>query len=266
MSSSVGAAGVGPRTVLAGGTLVRVEVRGAGPPLVYLHGSNGAFWTPGVEALAERFTVYLPEHPGYGLSERPEWIETVRDLALVYLDLFEALDLRDVNLVGQSLGGWIAAELASLCSHSLRRLVLVGAGGLSLPGEARLDVFAMNPATLTRNLFYDQALAERILSAEPTPEQIRAQVRNRSMTARLGWNPYMADPTLATRLRRIKVPTLLVWGAQDRIVPLTHAHAFAERIPHAELKLIEASGHLPMTEQPAEFARLVGDFLAQGAA
>lgn len=244
------------------GTAVRMQVAGDGAPLVYLHGANGALWPPGLDGLTDRFRVYLPEHPGFGESERPDWIETSQDLALFYLDLFDALGLVGVNLVGQSLGGWIAAELASLCRHHLRRLVLVDAAGLRLPGEQRIDLFALPPDQLARIIYYDPALAERLLAIEPTPELVRAQIRNRNMTARLGWNPYLSNPVLQSRLRRIRVPTLIVWGAQDRLIPVSHAYAYHVAIPEARVALVEACGHLPATEQPAEFARIVGEFLA----
>ncbi len=252
------------RRVQVDGTDVRVQVAGQGEPVVYLHGASGAGWAPGLETLAERFRVYLPEHPGFGETERPSWIETVRDVALFYLDLFEALGLHRVSLVGQSLGGWIAAELASLCCHPLRRLVLADAAGLALPGETRLDQFAMAPDAIVRALYFDQSLAERALAVEPSPEQVRAQVRNRAMTARLGWSPYLSDPSLRRRLHRVRVPTLVVWGAQDRLVPLSHGRAYAEGIPGARLVVIENCGHLTAVERPAEFARVVGGFLQEG--
>ncbi|MBI2756218.1 MAG: alpha/beta hydrolase [Chloroflexi bacterium] len=245
------------------GVQSRVSVLGDGPPLLYLHGANGPGWPPGLRALAERFTVYQPEHPGFGTSERPEHVETAQDLALHYLDLIPSLGLRTVCLVGQSLGGWIAAEMATLCTHDLSRLVLMGAAGLLLPDEqGRVDLFALNPEKVTRALFYDQALAERALAVTPTPEDIHAAVRNRAMTARLGWSPYMANTALRTRLRRIRIPTLVVWGAQDALMPRTHAEAYRDAIPGASLELIEACGHLPAVEQPAAFARVVGDFLS----
>lgn len=245
------------------GVAATVQVAGEGPPVVYLHGANGAGWAPGLEALAAQFRVYLPEHPGYGTTERPEWLETVRDLALFYLELFDTLGLEQVHLIGQSLGGWVAADLATMCSHHLRRLVLAGAAGMTLPGERRPDTFALSPAALTRALFYDEALAERALAVEPTPEQVHAQVRNRGMTARLGWNPYLSDPTLRDRLWRIRIPTLLVWGAQDRLVPPSHGEAYAAGLPNARLSLIQQCGHLPAVEQPARFAHLVATFLAE---
>lgn len=249
--------------VTVAGVPVRVQVAGAGPSLVYLHGANGAVWPPGLDGLSGRFRVYLPEHPGFGESERPEWIETTQDLALFYLDFFDALGLTGLNLVGQSLGGWIAAELASLCGHHLRRLVLVDAAGLRRPDEQRIDMFALPPDQLVRTIYHDPALAERVLAVEPTPAMIRVQVRNRNMTARLGWNPYLSNPALRARLRRIGVPTLVVWGAQDRLIPPSHAYAYAEGIPGARVALIEGCGHVPATEQPGEFARVVGDFLSE---
>lgn len=243
------------------GSTARVAREGNGLPLVYLHGSGGANWTPGLKLLAERFRVYLPEHPGFGESERPDWIETVQDVALFYLDLFEEMGLTQINLVGQSLGGWIAAELASLCSHSLRRLVLVDAAGLQLSEIAQADMFTMTPETWTKTLYHDQALAERILAVEPTPEVLRKQVRNLAMTARLSWNPYMSDPRLQPRLRRIRVPALMVWGAEDRVFPPAYAQAYSNAIPDSRVAIIDQCGHVPAAEQSQEFARLVTEFL-----
>jgi pimeloyl-ACP methyl ester carboxylesterase len=190
-------------------------------------------------------------------------METVQDVALFYLDVLDALGLRDVNLVGQSLGGWIAAELASLCCHPLRRLVLVAAAGLTLPGERRVDVSALSPAEVAPLLFHDQALAERSLAVQLSEEQVRAQFRNRAMTARLALSARFAGSPLRTRLRRIRVPTLVLWGAEDRLIPVAHASAYAEGIPNARRTIIEACGHLPAVERPEEFARIVAAFLQE---
>jgi pimeloyl-ACP methyl ester carboxylesterase len=125
-----------------------------------------------------------------------------------------------------------------------------------------MDMFALSPADLVRSIYHDPALVERVLAIEPTPEQMRAQVRARNMTARLGWNPYLCNPALRARLRRVPVPTLVVWGAQDRLIPVAHAYAFAQAIPDARVALIEACGHVPAMEQPGEFAHVVSEFLA----
>lgn len=244
---------------------LRLQVAGSGPPLVYLHGPDGATWPTALDNLSERFRLYLPEHPGFGQSERPEWVDTIQDLALFYLDLFDALDLPPVNLVGHSLGGWIAAELASLCCHRLRGLVLVDAVGLKIPNEPRLDIFRLPLDGLVRAMYADSAAAERALAVALAPQEAPAHVRNRAMTARLGWNPYLSNPVLQSRLRRIHTPTLIVWGAQDLLVPVSHASLYAEAIPDARLAVIEACGHAPAAEQPEEFARVVGDFLAKEA-
>ena len=245
------------------GVEVRISSAGEGPPLLLLHGASGSNWRPGYDRLAERFHVYVPEHPGYGVTERPEWLETVQDLAIWYMDLIDHLELAPVLLAGHSLGGWAAAELASLCSHQIRKLALIDPAGVRIPGEQRLDLFLMNPEENVRSAYHEQKFAETILALQPTPEQAQAAVRNRNMTARLAWNPYLCNPALEPRLRRINIATLVVWGKQDRIIPLVHGELYAKRIAGAKLVVIDQCGHVPPVEQPDEFARIVGDFLAE---
>jgi pimeloyl-ACP methyl ester carboxylesterase len=249
------------QTTTVDGIEVRVAVAGQGPPLLLLHGAGGSNWRPSYDLLAERFRVYLPEHPGFGVTERPEWLETVQDLAVWYLDLVEHLAIAPTHLLGHSLGGWTAAELASLCSHDLRKLVLVDPAGLRIPGEQRLDSFTLTPEQSVRALYHEQGFADRVLSAPPAPEATRAGVRNKNMTARLGWNPYLCSLALEPRLRRIRIPTLVLWGKQDQLIPPSHGDLYARRIPGARLALIDRCGHVPMVEQPAEFTRLVVEFL-----
>ncbi|HEY8694567.1 MAG TPA: alpha/beta hydrolase [Chloroflexota bacterium] len=250
-------------TTTVDGIDVRVSVAGDGPPVLVLHGAGGSNWRPGYDLLARRFRLYLPEHPGFGTTERPDWLETVQDLAVWYMDVIDRLKLAPVHLVGHSLGGWTAVELASLCSHQLRKLVLVDPAGLRVPGEQRIDLFRQTPEQGARTLYHDQSFADRMLAAQLTPEMAKAQIRNRNMTARLGWNPYLCNPALEPRLRRIPVPTLVVWGKQDKLIPLSHGELYAERIHGATLAVIDECGHLPPVEQPEKFASIVGDFLAE---
>jgi pimeloyl-ACP methyl ester carboxylesterase len=245
------------------GIEVTIAVSGEGPPLLALHGAGGSAWRPGYDELAKRFRVYLPEHPGWGTTERPEWLETVQDLAIFHMDLIDELKLAPVNLVGHSMGGWTAAELASLCCHQVRKLVLIDAAGLRIPGEKRVNLFLQNPEQGARTLYYDQTLADRVLAVAPTPEMATITARNRAMTARLAWNPYLCNPALEFRLRRIKVPTLVVWGANDELIPPTHAERYAQLIPGARVAMIAKCGHIPMVEQPQEFGRVIGDFLEE---
>lgn len=242
---------------------VRINVAGDGPPLLFLHGANGSDWRPPYDVMAQRFRVYMPEHPGFGVTERPEWLETVQDLAIWTMDLIDHLGLAPVYLMGHSLGGWTAAELASLCSHQLRKLVLVDAAGLRIPGEDRLDLFLATPEQMAHAVYQRDELAQRLLGPPPSPEAQRAAIRNKNMTARLAWNPYFCDPKLEARLRRITIPTLIVWGKQDGLIPVTHAQEFGKRIPGAKVAIIDDCGHVPMVEQADHFARILSDFLAE---
>ncbi len=244
------------------GINLRIHVAGDGPPLLFLHGASGSDWRPDYDRLAQHWKVYLPEHPGFGVTERPDWLESVQDLAIWYMDLIDHLQLGQVHLVGHSLGGWTAAELASLCSHDLRKLVLVDAVGLRIPGEKRLDMFLASPEEIADAVYYREELAQRVLNVPSSPEAQRAAIRNRNMTARLAWNPYFCNPSLEQRLRRIDVPTLVVWGKQDGLVPVAHAALYAERIPGARVAVMDECGHVPHVEQAEQFARVVADFLA----
>jgi pimeloyl-ACP methyl ester carboxylesterase len=245
------------------GINVRLHVAGDGPALLFLHGAAGSDWRPPYDAMARHFKVYLPEHPGFGVTERPDWLDTVQDLAIWTIDLIDHLGLAPVYLAGHSLGGWTAAELASLCSHQLRKLVLIDPAGLRIPGEERLDLFLASPEEAAHAVYHHADLAQRLLQPPESPEAQRAAIRNRNMTARLGWNPYFYDPRLEARLRRVGVPTLIVWGKQDGLIPVSHAEQFRQRIPGATVAIIDACGHVPMVEQTDEFVRILAEFLAE---
>jgi pimeloyl-ACP methyl ester carboxylesterase len=257
------------RTVEFDGKTVRVLVGGGGPPLVYLH-SLGADvdWLDAHERLGSRFTVYLPAHPGFAESTGLERIDDVLDLALHYVDLLDALDLPRPHLIGTSLGGWVAAELASLWPDRVAKLVLTDAVGLWLDEAPTGELFGSTPQELAKMLFHDQthpipALMAMITSPADLPESIvLPQLKAMEAGARIGWNPYLPDPKLPARLRRVKAPTLIVWGRQDGLVPVAHGEAYARLIPKAQLRIIEACGHLPPIERPDAWAELVGAFLA----
>ena len=236
---------------------------GAGPPLLFLHGSQGVpAPLPFMHALAGRFEVLAPEHPGFGRSAVPAWLDDIHDLAYFYLDFLRALDLKDVYLVGQALGGWIAAELAVRDCARLARLALVGATGLQVPQAPTLDVFALDDAQLADYLFHDPRLAAgaRQRAAELAGNPVALQ--NRASLERLARGCAFSDPQLPKWLHRIDVPTLLLWGAQDRAVPPAHGRAYAERIPGARLQLLPACGHLPHVEQAAAYVAALQDFAA----
>jgi len=235
---------------------------GAGRPLLFLHAGGGAGrWLPFMGDLAARHDVLVPEHPGYGASDMPGWLDTIADLANFYLDLLDQLDLKDVDLVGSSIGGWIAAELAVRNTRRLRSLTLVGAAGIHVPGVPQVDTFLVNDEQLVRAMFHDGQRVEAMLAEMRKPENEDVILKNRTTTARLVWQPRAYDPQLMKWLHRIDVPTLLVWGANDRLFPKDYAAAWQKLIPGSSVAIIPDCGHLPQIEQRAAFVAALEGFL-----
>lgn len=236
---------------------------GRGEPLLVLAPEFAANrWFPYHDALASRFQVLAPDHLGFGLSERPEWLDGIDDLVLHYVDLLDSLGLERVSIVGLSLGGWVAAELAVTQRHRVNRLVLVGAAGLKVDGVPRFDVF-MHPLEETlQHLFYDQDRWVQLLSTDLGPDVIVRAYHESTTLARLTWNPYMYNPKLERRLGRIQAPTLVLWGENDAFLPLAHGESYARQIPNATLSVIPRCGHFPPFERTEEFVERVTSFLA----
>jgi len=251
--------------VVVEGIGIELIERGRGRPLLFLHPEVGIERTaPVLDDLARGARVLVPSHPGFGRSELPRWMSTVDDLAYFYLDFLEALDLRDVTLVGVSFGGWIAAAIAVKSAERLSRLVLANPIGIKVADrETRdiVDVFALTDAEYNALAWCDPKLAARDYAAMPDADVIVA-ARNREATARFAWSPYMHDPKLKHRLHRIRIPTLLLWGASDRILGEPYGRAFCAAIPGSRFEPIEHAGHFPHLEQPEEFARRVLEFAA----
>jgi pimeloyl-ACP methyl ester carboxylesterase len=228
---------------------------GSGEPLLFLHGASGApVIMPFMEKLARRFDVLVPEHPGYGLSEEPEWLENIHDVAYFYLDFLKHLKLKNVLVVGNSMGGWIAMEMAVRDTSRIKSLVLVSPAGVAAPGVLPADTFLMPPEDVARNLFFDQKLAEARLAQA---EDIDISLKNRHTTARLAWEPRMHDPFLPKWLHRIDVPVKIIWGREDRILPVAFVEEFKRLLPRAEIHIVEKAGHLPHAEKADEFVDLV---------
>ena len=231
---------------------------GAGSPLVFLHGATGApVILPFMEKLATRFDVLVPEHPGYGRSDEPAWLENIHDMAYFYLDFLKALDLRDVTLIGGSMGGWIAMEMAVRDTSRLRNVILVGPAGIAAPGVQPADIFLLPTEEVVRRLFHDPKLAQQRLAEPLSAEAIDIGLKNRHTTARLGWEPRLHDPFLPKWLHRIEVPVKIIWGREDRIIPVGIANELKRLMPKAELHILEKTGHLPHAEKADEFVELV---------
>jgi pimeloyl-ACP methyl ester carboxylesterase len=234
---------------------------GSGTPLVFLHGASGApVVLPFMEKLASRFDVIVPDHPGYGQSDEPQWLENIHDVAYFYLDFLAALKLERAVIIGSSMGGWMAMEMAVRNTARIGSLVLVSPAGIAAKGAEPADIFLLSPEETIRKLFYDPKFAEERLAMPMTPEAIDLGLKNRHTTARLAWEPRFHDPFLPKWLHRIDVPTAIVWGKDDQILPVGIAHELKRLMPRAELHIFERCGHLPQVEKAAEFCDLVVRF------
>ncbi len=246
-----------------GGIRVHTLIGGAGPPLLVLHGAGGPNgWRRWHAALAERCTLYVPSHPGFGLSDAADWMESVRDLARYYLWFLDVVGLGRASILGSSMGGWVAAELATMNPRAVDQLV--AAAGLKPERGEILDIFYYPLETLRGFQFHDPAQVpewDELYGREPTPEEQDLQLRNREMAARLTWKPYLFNPRLPRFLARVTNPTLIVWGREDRIIPPICGEQYLRLLPNATLRVIEGCGHSPPLERPDDFVRMVAEFL-----
>jgi pimeloyl-ACP methyl ester carboxylesterase len=203
--------------------------------------------------------VLSPIHPGFGGEPRPEWFNSIDDLALTYLELLERLDLHEVMVVGFSMGGWIASELAVRDTTRLGSIVLVDAVGIQVEGHEIADVFPLTPDELSA-LSYHNPAAFRIDPATLSPDQVAARAGNFQALGVYGREPGMRDPKLRRRLGRVTIPALVVWGESDGVVDPDYGRAYAQSLPNARFKLIPGAGHLPQVEQPERLLKLVWEF------
>ena len=240
---------------------VRIELikRGTGRPLLLLHPAIGIKSADrAIEELARSFTVIAPSHPGFGRSELPRAMTTVDDLAYFYLDVMDAL-------AGVSFGGWIAAEIAIKSTERLSHVVLADAVGIKLGDREQrdiVDIFTTKQSEIDRLAFHDPKIAA-IDHASISDEDAHILFRNREATALFAWSPYMYDPKLASRLHRIRVPTLVLWGASDRIASPDYGRAYSKLISAAQFELIEDAGHYPHIERPDLFTRKIVEFVSR---
>ena len=266
------------REITVQGHRVEIAEIGSGPPLLYLHGFcdvHGAVpdWLAFHEALARRFTVIAPAHPGCTGSEENDDIDVVDDATFHLLSVMDALGLDTVPVVGHCIGGWLAAELAVRHRERIAQLCLIGASGLKITGQPIADLFwqlqpldGTDRSGLRRLLF---AEAESPLALEFYPDgrnEIEIELLRYKMcrfASRIGFRPpYFQDPKLADRLGRYDRPALVMSGRDDRLVPLAHAEAYASRLGDARLEVLDHAGHCLHIEQPEKAAKMIQEFIA----
>jgi pimeloyl-ACP methyl ester carboxylesterase len=237
---------------------------GSGPALLFLHGAGGnAGWQAWHEELAKTYTVYVPSQPGFNGTERPEWVYTITDVAHFNRAMAQALGLSQYILMGSSMGGWVAAEMAAMCSWDLRALILVDAAGIKPQHSEIAEIFMASSQTRLKQRFYDPTQVpdyERYTRA-PTPEAQAVEHANREMASRLCWKPYLHNLSLPHYLGIVATPTLIVWGRQDAIIPLECGELYQKALPNATLTVLDRCGHSPALEKPQEFLQAVHTFL-----
>jgi pimeloyl-ACP methyl ester carboxylesterase len=252
------------KTLDVRGLPVAVHIAGSGPPLLYLHAEQYFERVrPYLDALAEKWTVIAPRHPGYGLAPVATDLRSVDDLAYLYLDLLDELKLDSAVLVGASFGGWIALEMCVRNHARISKLVLVSSVGVKFSGREERD-FA--------DLFYLPDIeAFPLLFADPkqhapnyavmSSAQLEELARERHMLAHYGWRPYLHNPGLRRWLHRVELPTLVLWGEADRFAKPSYGRSLTSALPTAELMLIQGAGHYPEIEQPDAVVRAIDAFV-----
>ena len=250
--------------VEAAGMKIYLSRAGRGRPLLVLHHETGTLdRLPFYDALAAQYDVLVPHHPGYSRSSRPDWMRSVRDIAVVYRGLLSELKVARPALVGLGFGGWIAAEMASMAPTDLSHLILVGPMGIKPPHGDILDLAITGYMDYARAGFHDQKVFDRVYGAEPPIDQLEMWDICREMSFRIAWKPYMYSQTLPHLLGSVRVPSLVVWGDDDRVVPQSAAERYLAALPNAKLEVVKACGHCVDMEQPEALAKLVTNFIGR---
>ena len=249
------------------GRAVRLYSGGHGRPLIFLHDPFCPSWLPVHDLLAAQYKIFLPVHPGFAGSEQGfEQFELIEDLVFHYLDLCETLGLQQPVVAGTSFGGWIAAEWAMRYSDTLESLILIDALGLRLNEAPAADLLSFDPTALRQAIFFDPSseLALETIPETPKPDAMVSTILSRRTLARFAWQ-YPDDPRLRRYLSRVTVPTLIIWGEHDRVVPVAHGKAYKDGIHNSQIVILPNAGHLPHVDAADACSDIIIKFLnAQG--
>jgi pimeloyl-ACP methyl ester carboxylesterase len=248
------------RTVKVAGLELKLRESGSGPPLLLLHRSTGVIiWDTFEDQLAANFTVIHPDLPGFGESDRPDWAREPRDLAIIVGRLLEALDIEDVTLVGLGFGGFVAAELATMNETRLKSFVLVSPAGIK-PREGEIvDQMLIAHDDYVRLGLNDPSSFETRFGAELHPDVKDIWEFNRIMAARITWSPYMFSRRLPHLLGTVNIPSLIVWGDNDQIIPAIVGDQYAECLTNATQEIVASAGHIVEWDQPEQLAALISN-------
>jgi pimeloyl-ACP methyl ester carboxylesterase len=252
------------KTVKVADVELELSESGQGSPVLFLHGASGFDpRQPFVVPLSAKHRLIAPSHPGFGKSSLPEWLDSIDDIAYIYLELLDTLGLNQVDIVGCSIGGWIAAEVATKSPERVRRLVMVGPVGVKVGSADKLDIpdiFAMPQADVNKLIYHDPAKMA-LDTSKMSDDELAVMFRNRETLALLVWEPWMHNTKLKRRLHRVDAPALFIRGASDGLVSDVYLKAYAALLPNARTLTIPAAGHAPHLEQPEAFVSAVLEFM-----
>ncbi len=244
-----------------GSVQVTVSDRGEGQPFLLLHGGGGPLTVNGFAdllAVERHARVVTPTHPGFGGTPRPDRLNSITGLAALYGALLVELDLTDVTVVGNSIGGWVAAEMALLDTTRIRCFVIVDGVGIDVPGHPIADFFSLTPRQVAEASYHDP---DRF-GIDPTklPAEAQRLMAGNRATLTVYSGTAMNDPGLAARLANVTTPTLVLWGDSDRIADADYGRAYADSIPGAQFQLLHKTGHLPQIETPDQLLDAIAVF------
>lgn len=237
------------------GVKIVMHTAGQGEPLLFLHGAGTFHGFEFAKKWTQNFRVLVPHHPGFGESDDDPAMLEMHDYVMHYVELLDALKIEKVNLVGFSLGGYLAAKFATEHTHRVIKLALVGPAGLRDKEHPALDVLAVPPEQLPGLLVSNFDVIKPFLPEKPDIDFISARYRESTTVARLIWErPW--DRALPRYLHRLKMPTLLLWGGDDRIIPAQQAKLWKKFVPNADIQIFEGAGHLVLDEKPEAVAAI----------
>jgi pimeloyl-ACP methyl ester carboxylesterase len=246
------------------GAKVAMRRGGAGEPLLFLHGAEGlAEWPEILDRLAETYDVIAPDLPGFGRSPITPNVDDIGDVAYLLLDTLDKLNLEGVRVVGHSLGGWAALEAAIRSCARFRSLALIAPAGIHVKGHPKADIYMLDPDAQARLAYADPAKGEAAAERAQAAKYQEQAILDRIASARFGWNPRLYNPRLEHWLHRVRVPTMILWGDKDRIIPPVYGEAFARAIPGARLEIVADAGHYPHVEALDAAADRLAAFLAR---
>lgn len=252
-----------PEWLDVGDVRVAYRRKGTGEPTLYLHGAGMTrMWLPHLEGLSGRVDVIAPEHPGYGETEMPEWLDGFEDLVIHYDELLNVLELERVHVVGYSLGGWLAAEFAAFYPNRLKSLTLMVPAGLRIPDKPIPNPVAMMPDAFFDLIFNDKTNMHQVLPDFENLDEIVHSYGEGATLARLAWCTQY-NLKLETRLARVTCPSLVVRAEEDRLICDEMAERYAELLPDSRIETIPGTGHALAVEQPERVAAAIGGFIQE---